>query len=80
MAETPKLLRLKFEGSQLGTSDTYTYKTLIIDLAGHWSAPFDVLGDIDGNSVVTGHFRSHYDLTETAWGQFLVVTDASALV
>jgi len=80
VAETPKLIRIKIEGSSLTTGDTYTYKTLIIDLAGHWSAPFDALGEIDGNSVVTGHFKSHYDLTETAWGQFLVVTEASALV
>jgi len=80
VAEGARLVRLKFEGSALTTADTYTYKTLIIDLAGTWNAPFDKLGDIDGNSIVSGHFTSRYDVTADDWGKFIVVTQAAALV
>lgn len=79
VSESPRLLRLIIEGSALSTADTYTYKTLLIDLAGRWEI-FQPLTDEDGNSIVSGRFISKYDLTATDWGKILLVTDASALV
>jgi len=76
---TSRSIRMLFEGAALGTSGTtYTYKTLNIDLCGRWEN-FDVIGEQDGNDIVTGHFRGLYNSTEDLFGQIIVVNELSAL-
>jgi hypothetical protein len=57
--EVWRKLRLKFEGSALGTGATYTKKTLIIDLMGKWTK-FDKLDEQDGNDIIHGIFQVKY--------------------
>ena len=78
-AETPKLVRLQFEGTTLTTAGTsYTYKTLNIDLAGKWDT-FSALGDQDGNNIVTGTFRARYNSTAAFFAELLIVNELTAL-
>lgn len=78
-AETPRLIRLLFEGSALSTAGTdYTYKTLIIDLAGKWES-FDAIGDQDGNDIVSGTFRARYNSTAALFADIIVVNELSSL-
>jgi hypothetical protein len=79
-AETPWLLRLRFDGSTLTTAGTtYTKKTLIIDLAGKWQT-IDKIGEQDGNDIRAGTFVSKYDETAADWGKFIVVTNSVTTV
>jgi len=71
-ALTSRLLRLKVEGTALGTAGTYTYKTFIADLAGKWTK-FSVLGEQNGNDIVTGTFTSRYNATAAKFATFIVV-------
>ena len=57
--EVWRKLRLKFEGSALGTGATYTKKTLIIDLMGKW-IKFEKLDEQDGNDIIHGVFQVKY--------------------
>jgi hypothetical protein len=68
---------LKFEGNALTTSGTFTYKTLIIDLAGTWES-FDSIGDMNGNDIVTGTFRAGYDATAAKFAEIKVVNETAA--
>lgn len=68
--ETPRLIRLKIEGTALTSAGTYTYKTLIIDLAGKYES-FDALEEQDGNDIVTCLFRGRYNATS---GKFCTMT------
>lgn len=78
-AETPKLVRLQFEGSTVGTpGTTYSVKTFNIDLAGKWEK-FAALADQDGNNIVTGTFRARYNSTAAFFAELLVVNELSAL-
>lgn len=78
--QTPRLLRLKFEGSALTTSgSTYSVKTLIIDLPVKWSE-FEPLDDQDGNSIVTASFVSKYNETVGNAGKFIVVLNSVASI
>lgn len=78
-SETPRLLRLKWEGSAVTTAGTdYTYKTLILDLPIKWES-FDPLDDQDGNSIITGNFRSRYNATVGDAGKVIVVNELSAI-
>jgi len=74
-----RLVRLKFEGSALTTAGaTYTYKTLILDMAGvyeDWSA----LEDQDGNDVVTATLRVRYSETDSFKFQAVVVNENATL-
>ena len=74
IAETPKLIRLKVEGAELTTSGTYTYRTLLIDLAGKWES-FDKIGEQNGNDIVTGVFRARYNATASKFAVFTLVND-----
>ena len=80
VAETPKLVRLEFQGTAPAdiTGATYSFKTLHIDMAGKWEN-FEPLGEQDGNDVLTGTFRGRYDLTSTSFAQFLVVNELTVL-
>jgi len=77
-AGNARLFRLLFEGSALTTADTYTYKTLQIDLAGKWST-FSKLADTDGNDIVTGTFVARYDETASDFGEIIVVNELASL-
>jgi len=78
IAQTARLMRLLVQGSALGTSGAYTYKTLQIDLAGKWE-DFEVIGAQDGNDIVTGTLRARYNATADLFGQVVVVNELSAL-
>jgi hypothetical protein len=77
-SETARQVRLKFEGSALQTAGVYTYKTLIVDLAGTWKT-FSALEDDDGNTVVTGSLRGEYNPTAALFCEVLVVNELTAL-
>jgi hypothetical protein len=78
-AQTARKLRLKFEGSTLGTPGTlYSKKALIIDAIGKWET-FDKIDENDGNDVVTGTMRIRYDQTASSNGQIIVVNELAAL-
>lgn len=74
-AQTPRLIQLKAEGSALATPGTaYTYKTMIINLAGKWEK-FSKLGEQDENDIVTGTFRARYNATKADIGNILIVNE-----
>jgi len=78
MDETAKLIRLKAEGSAATSAGSYSYKTLIIDLAGKW-ASFDKIEDDDGNDIISGTFQARYDSTAATYGQIIVVNETTTL-
>lgn len=53
-AGTPRIISLVFDGTD--------GKQLAIDIAGKWES-FDVLGEQDGNDIVSGTFRGTYNAT-----------------
>ncbi len=74
-----RLARLKFEGSAFTTAGaSYTYKTLIIDVAGVYE-DFSALQDQDGNDVVTATLRVRYSSADSLKAEFLVVNDLAAM-
>lgn len=77
-AETPRLIRLKAEGPALTTAGTYTYKTLIIDLAGMWES-LGEFGEDDGVNTIGGTFRMKYDPTAAIKGSMVVVNELENL-
>lgn len=76
--QTPRLIRLLFEGSTLTTAGDYTNKSLIIDLPGKWQS-FDPIGEQDGNDILKGTFKVSYDPTYGASGQIIVVNELSSV-
>ena len=79
--ETEQVLRLRFNGSTLSTTDsgaTYDTKTLIIDLYGKWEN-FEPLSDEDGNDVVTGTFRAGYASTPAKKMDIIIVNENATL-
>lgn len=78
-AKTPRLIRIKVEGSALTTAGSvYTYKTLIIDVPGIWT-DFTALENDDGNDTVTGTLKGGYDVTAALGGQIIVVNQLASL-
>lgn len=77
-AQTARKLRLLWEGTALTTAATYTYKSLIIDLAGKWEK-FSTLDEEDGNNIVTGTFRAGYDSTASLFASITVVNQLASL-
>lgn len=78
-AQTARQIQLKIEGGALGTPGTsYTYKTLKINLAGKWEK-FSVLGNQDGNSIVTATLRAKYNSTAALFGSLIVVNELTTL-
>ncbi len=72
-------MRLKINGSALTTAGSgYTYKTLIVDLAGKWET-FDKIDEQDGNDIVTGTLRARYNSTAALFAEFVVVNELSSL-
>lgn len=78
-AETGRLIRLKAEGSAFTTAGTtYTYKTLIIDLAGTWRT-FDAITGQNGNDIVTGTFDVDYSETDAFKGKITLVNTLASV-
>ena len=81
-AETARAIRLDINGPALGTSgdgSTYTTKKVRIDAAGTWEN-FSVIGEQDGNDIVTGTFRMRYDSTMDFRGQIKVVNESETVI
>lgn len=77
--ETAQQIRLDFTGSTFAaTGDVYDNKTLRIDLAGKWQ-DFDVLGDQDGNDILTGTFKAEYDSDASLFAKITVVNLLASL-
>jgi len=70
-----RLIRIKVEGSALATAGGYTYKTLIIDVAGQYEK-FEKIGEDNGNDIVDVIFRGQYNTTEAAYSTIIVVADS----
>lgn len=74
-AQTPKLLRMMWQGSQLTTAtgaattgaSAYNFKTLLLDLPVKWKV-VGALEDEKGNDLVTAEFRSRYSLSNSTAG------------
>ena len=79
LTETSRKIRIKCTGATLATAGTtYSVKTMIIDLPGKWES-FTPLGEQDGNDIVTGTFRSRYNITAADAGQIVIVNEVSSL-
>lgn len=78
---TPRLLRLQFQGSALTTvgGGTYTHKTLILDLPIKYES-FDALDDLDGNSIIKANFVSRYNATVGDAGKFIIVLNSTTSI
>ncbi len=82
-AQTPRLVRLKFEGPSLATAGTaYSKKTLIIDCTGKYESK-PALAAQDGNDIVTLKLLIKRNTGATVFGakrlQMVVVNELSAL-
>lgn len=79
LAETARLLELRFTGAGLTTTGTaYTVKTLKLQLAGMFTK-FEKLDERDGNDILKGKFEAAYDTTASKFAQILVVNDLAAV-
>lgn len=76
--ELPRLIRLLNQGPALTTPGIYTYKTMIIDLAGKW-LKFTKIGERNGNDVYETTFQGRYNATQASSGRILVVNELSVL-
>ena len=80
-AGTACQIRLNFTGSAVTTPGQYDYNLLQIDMAGKWDT-WDVIGENNGNDIVTGTFRAKYSADANAaaglFCTFLVVMDGLA--
>ena len=77
--QTPRLLRLLFEGNAVATPGTaYSKKTLIVDLPIKYTK-FNALEDSDGLTTVACDFVSKYNATVGDRGKFIVVNELSTL-
>ncbi len=78
--ETPRLVRVQFEGSDFGTPGTdFTKHTLQLDFAGQWEK-FDAIDEQDGNDIVVGTFRAKDDATASLFAQILIANEIATLV
>jgi hypothetical protein len=79
-AEDVKLVRLICEGSAAATpGTTYTYLSLIIDMALMWEK-FDAIDEADGNDIVRGNFKCVYSSTDSLFFQIIVVNELAAVI
>jgi len=76
--ETPRLIRLLNQGPALTTPGLYTYRSIIIDLAGKW-LKFAKIGNRNGNDILEGTFTGRYNATQASSGQIVVVNELSSL-
>lgn len=76
--ESTRLVRLKAEGTALTTAGNYTYKSVVIDMAGKWEGLGD-LGEDEGINTLSGTFRCRYDETAATRGSITVVNELANL-
>ena len=76
--QTPRAIRIIFEGSGLTTPGAFDFHTLILDLPGIYKE-FANLGDQDGNDIYDVTFSVGYDPTIGHGGQIVVVNQLSAV-
>jgi hypothetical protein len=76
--ETSRLIRILNQGSALTTPGIYTYRTMIIDLAGKWEK-FAKIGERNGNDILEGTFVCRYNSAQASAGQILFVNELSSL-
>jgi hypothetical protein len=77
--QTPRQMRLLYTGGALGTPGTaHSNKKLIIDIAGKYEK-FDVLGEQNGNDVLTCTLRGRYNATADLFCETTVVNELTAL-
>jgi len=69
-AQTPRIINLTFTGTD--------GKELAIDIAGKW-ASFDVLGEQDGNDIVSGTFIGSYNSTVGGMFQVAITNQLTTL-
>jgi len=69
-AQTPRIINLTFTGTD--------GKSLAIDIAGKW-ASFDVLGEQDGNDIVSGTFIGSYNSTVGGMFQVAITNQLTTL-
>jgi hypothetical protein len=77
-AQTPRQLRLAFQGSALAAGTTYSAKTFQIDLAGKWER-FEPLSERNGMMISTGIFRARYNATADLFANLTVVNALASL-
>jgi hypothetical protein len=79
LAHTPRLLRIRIDGPNLGTpGTTYSKKTILLNFPGTWSK-FPSLDDIEGAEVLPGEFRPAYDPTAAIGPSITVVNELASL-
>lgn len=75
----PRQIRIICEGSALASAGAlYTYKTMVINLAGKWDT-FEKIDEQDGNDIVTGHFIARYNSTAALFASITVVNEVDRL-
>ena len=77
-AENPRLIRFINEGTALTTAGTYTYRTLIVDMAGKWLS-FAKIGERNGNDILEGTFHMRYNATKATGGKIITVNEVATL-
>lgn len=76
---THRLLRIKAEGSTLGTAGTaYSKKTILLDLVGSYMEP-EPYDDDEGVTSLEFSMATHYNATAALGGQVVVVNELPSL-
>ena len=74
--KTARLIQLKWEGTALSSSGTYTYKTLIVNLTGKYE-DFAKIGERDGNDILECTFRTRYNATSATYASIILVNEVA---
>ena len=77
-AGTARQIRLNVPGLPLAVPGLETTQRLTIDLAGKWES-FEVLGEQDGNDIVSATFRARLNTEANLFARFVVVNEIAAL-
>jgi hypothetical protein len=77
-ALTHRLVRIKAEGSTLGTAGTYTKKTILLDCVGSYMEP-EPYDDDDGVTSLEFSMGTHYNATAALGGRIVTVRESSTL-
>jgi hypothetical protein len=79
IAETAKNIQIAFSGPAVAVAGVvYTYKSLIINMAGKFSK-FAPLGNDSGVDTYVATFEAKYDPTSATFANFIVVNELAAL-